>query len=110
MELGALVCAARAPRCSSCPLAAACAWRARGFPQGEQTRRAQAWVGTDRQARGALLAVARAGAPRPVAGEALQAAWPHDRVQRDRALRGLVADGLLAPAPAGTWCLPGVSP
>jgi A/G-specific adenine glycosylase len=29
MELGALVCVARDPRCSSCPVASECAWRAR---------------------------------------------------------------------------------
>jgi hypothetical protein len=27
----------------------------------------------------------------------LTAAWPHDPVQRDRALAGLVADGLVEP-------------
>ena len=32
MELGALVCTARAPRCDDCPLLADCAWAAADFP------------------------------------------------------------------------------
>ena len=42
MELGALVCTARAPRCPSCPLADRCAWRAAGAPAhtGHAARRA----------------------------------------------------------------------
>lgn len=32
MEFGALVCLARRPRCASCPVAHACAWRAAGHP------------------------------------------------------------------------------
>ncbi|MBA3618548.1 MAG: A/G-specific adenine glycosylase, partial [Acidothermales bacterium] len=32
MELGALVCTARAPRCGACPLADRCAWRQAGRP------------------------------------------------------------------------------
>ncbi|MCR8671169.1 A/G-specific adenine glycosylase, partial [Agrococcus sp. HG114] len=35
MELGALVCTARAPRCHECPIADACAWRAAGYPPSE---------------------------------------------------------------------------
>ena len=36
MELGALVCSARAPRCGSCPLLARCAWVLAGRPGGVQ--------------------------------------------------------------------------
>ena len=32
MELGALVCTARAPRCATCPLRDGCAWRLAGSP------------------------------------------------------------------------------
>src|SRR5688572_13940906 len=32
MELGALVCTSRSPRCSGCPIAARCAWRLSGHP------------------------------------------------------------------------------
>jgi A/G-specific adenine glycosylase len=98
MELGALVCTKRAPRCDACPLA--CAWRANGRPAGAP-RKAQPWHGTDRQARGALMAVLRASH-----GPAdLTDAWP-DATQRARALRGLVEDGLAVERDGG-FVLPG---
>jgi A/G-specific adenine glycosylase len=94
MELGALVCTARAPRCGVCPLARSCAWRAAGHPADADAgrRRAQPWHGTDRQARGRLLAALRAEAE--ASGEALAEAWP-DAAQRERALASLLADGLV---------------
>lgn len=105
MELGALVCTARSPKCGQCPVARSCRWRALGYPTGEPARRRQPkYEGSDRQARGALLAVLRA-ATGPVPQGHLDLAWP-DPVQRARALDGLVADGLVAPAPRGRWTLP----
>ena len=60
MELGALVCTARAPRCAACPVADRCRWRAAGYPEHDgPPRRGQAWAGTDRQVRGRLMAVLR---------------------------------------------------
>ena len=60
MELGALVCTARAPRCGDCPVADRCRWRAAGYPEHDgPPRRGQAWAGTDRQVRGRLMAVLR---------------------------------------------------
>src|SRR4051794_19456936 len=47
MELGALVCTARAPRCSSCPVAGECRWRALGAPPAVAPRRVQRYEGTD---------------------------------------------------------------
>jgi A/G-specific adenine glycosylase len=100
MELGALVCTARSPRCSDCPVASVCAWRLAGRPAYAGPRRAaQRWTGTDRQARGAVLAVLR-DAPAAVPVDSLAAAWP-DAVQRFRALDGLVADGLVEPVAGG---------
>ncbi|HZB51788.1 MAG TPA: A/G-specific adenine glycosylase, partial [Mycobacteriales bacterium] len=50
MEVGALVCVARAPRCPVCPLAATCAWRLAGCPPyAGPTKRPQPFAGTDRQ-------------------------------------------------------------
>ncbi len=40
MELGALVCTARGPRCEACPLAALCAWQQAGRPAYEGRRAA----------------------------------------------------------------------
>lgn len=94
MELGALICTARAPACNRCPLLASCAWVAAGRPPYDgQVPRGQAWHGTDRQARGALLAVLRA-APGAVDVDVLATGWP-EPVQRMRALTGLLADGLV---------------
>ena len=105
MELGALICTARSPRCDECPVADLCRWRAAGYPAYDgPARRGQAWHGTDRQCRGRLMAVLR-DAPAPVRKPALDAAWA-DAVQRERALDGLVADGLVEPLADGTYALP----
>jgi A/G-specific adenine glycosylase len=106
MELGALVCTARAPRCPACPLAGACAWQLAGRPAYDgPPRRGQPYAGTDRQVRGRLLAVLR-DRPEPVSREALDTAWG-EPVQRARALDGLLADGLVEALPDGRWRLPG---
>jgi A/G-specific adenine glycosylase len=96
MELGALVCTARAPGCERCPLAARCAWRLSGaaLPSGP-TRRPQRYEGTDRHVRGLLMAVLRE-ASGPVPRARLDLVWA-DAMQRSRALSGLVADGLVEP-------------
>jgi A/G-specific adenine glycosylase len=105
MELGALVCTARSPRCDSCPLVTQCAWRLAGRPPYDgPARRAQPYDGTDRQVRGRLLAVLRSQ-PEPVARGALDGAWPAV-TQRERALDGLVADGLVEPLSDGRFALP----
>lgn len=105
MELGALVCSARAPRCSGCPVADLCAWDRRGRPAPPgPPRRGQAWAGTDRQARGALLAVLR-DADGAVPAAALARAWPPEG-QRARCLDALVADGLAEPLGRGRFRLP----
>lgn len=103
MELGALVCTARSPRCQVCPLAARCAWRSAGYPAPAAPRRGQGYEGTDRQMRGAILAVLRqTNAPVDLAAEA--ATWPN-RAQFDRALASLLADGLVVGTP-GSYRLP----
>ncbi|MFS0883894.1 A/G-specific adenine glycosylase [Aeromicrobium sp. 179-A 4D2 NHS] len=105
MELGALVCTARSPRCDACPVADLCAWRAAGYPEHDgPARRGQAWDGTDRQCRGRLMAVLR-DASDPVAKADLDAAWP-DAVQRERCLDSLLDDGLLDLTDDGRFTLP----
>lgn len=105
MELGAIVCTARAPKCDVCPLAAVCAWRAAGYPASEDRRRRQAkYEGSDRQARGAVLKVLREAAPAAVLLDEVVPDWP-DPVQRDRAIDSLIADGL-AEAERGALFLP----
>ncbi len=104
MELGALVCTARAPRCDSCPVARSCRWLAAGQPPSGRARRTQAYAGTDREVRGRLLAVLRERAGSVAASE-LDLAWP-DATQRRRALAGLVADGLAEHTNDGRYRLP----
>ena len=98
MELGALVCTARAPRCDACPIAHICAWRAAGYPDTGDARRKQArYEGSDRQARGAILRALRESAAHELAQDAVASDWP-DAAQRDRALYTLIADGLVEAA------------
>lgn len=97
MELGALVCTARSPACDKCPLATLCAWRLAGSPPAteEQRTRGQAWEGTDRQVRGALMAALRTGGA--LDRESLIDGLPlpnADLDQRHRCLASLVSDGL----------------
>jgi A/G-specific adenine glycosylase len=94
MEIGAVLCTARTPRCLECPLQTTCLWRAAGTPLPAQpSRRRQAYAGTERQIRGALLAVLR-DSDHPVARTRLDLAWP-DANRRQSALASLLADGLV---------------
>ena len=109
MELGALLCTARAPRCGSCPLHGHCTWAAateagvtrRGTAEGRAgvTTRPQAFLGTDRYVRGLLLAVLRAD-PGTVSVGRLEAEWD-EPAQTRRCLLSLLADGLVVSAPGG---------
>jgi A/G-specific adenine glycosylase len=132
MELGALVCTAAGPRCGDCPVARECSWLAAGRPgmggeaagvngvaatigaagvagaSGAARRRTQKYEGTDRQCRGRVLAVLRA-TDDPVRRTDFDAVWA-GQAQLDRALDGLVADGLVDPLPDGRFALPGSAP
>ncbi|MBB5831732.1 A/G-specific adenine glycosylase [Brachybacterium aquaticum] len=94
MELGALVCTARAPRCEQCPLAeVGCTWYAAGRPAPEEdTRRRQPFEGTDRQLRGRIMALLREhGSAEP---EQLAALDPADPARVVRCATSLLSDGL----------------
>ncbi len=107
MELGALTCTARAPRCQTCPINDRCAWQLAGSPAYTgPARRGQAWHGTDRQCRGALLQRLRDHEGWLREGDFAEV-WPHDDTQRARCLSALVSEGLIASTrvtdrPAGT--------
>ena len=106
MELGAIVCTARIPRCDACPIAERCAWRAAGYPayDGPVKAKQARFEGSDRQARGRIMAELRAS-DLPVAAAELLALAP-DAVQLRRALDGLVADGLAVGDAASGYTLP----
>jgi len=95
MELGAIVCTARVPRCGACPIADRCAWRAAGYPDYLGPRKAvqKRFEGSDRQVRGLIMAELRASDV-PVALPELLPVWA-DVAQFERALAGLLADGLI---------------
>ncbi|TWH21121.1 A/G-specific adenine glycosylase [Prauserella rugosa] len=106
MELGALVCTARSPRCADCPIARDCAWVRAGKPAYDgPAKPVQKFAGTDRQVRGLLLDVLR-GTDGPVPKTRLDVVW--DRAgQRDRCLDSLLTDGLVEQTEDGRFALPG---
>ncbi len=105
MELGAVLCTPRTPRCDECPIARDCAWRAAGYPPylGPRGARQPRFEGSDRQARGRVLAELRA-ADVPVTEAEVASVLP-DAVLRERILAGLLADGLVVRADGG-YALP----
>jgi A/G-specific adenine glycosylase len=106
MELGAIVCTARAPRCEECPLVAVCAWRAAGYPEyrGPRKQVQKKFDGSDRQVRGLILAELR-DSDVPVQAAEIDTVWADD-AQRARALAGLLADGLVVGSPLDGYELP----
>jgi A/G-specific adenine glycosylase len=106
MELGAVRCVAKRPRCELCPALPVCAWHAAGQPEYTgPSRPVQRFAGTDRQVRGRLLDVLR-DAPGPVSRDALDTAWS-DPTQRDRCLFSLLDDGLVEQLDETMFALPG---
>ncbi|WP_285025744.1 A/G-specific adenine glycosylase [Plantibacter sp. ME-Dv--P-122b] len=105
MEIGAVVCTARAPRCEECPLREVCAWRAAGYPayDGPVKTKQRQFAGSDRQVRGIIMAELRS-THRSLTDEELRALWPNGE-QFDRALAGLVADRLAVRVDGG-YALP----
>lgn len=106
MELGQTVCVARAPRCDDCPIAELCAWRAAGYPaySGPAAPKQARYEGSDRQVRGIILRALR-HSDEPVPADAIELLWP-DAVQRERALAGLLGDGLAVGSPTEGYRLP----
>jgi A/G-specific adenine glycosylase len=106
MELGAVICTARAPRCELCPIASLCAWRLAGYPDSDEPRRAgqKRYEGSDRQVRGVILAALRARTSLLHAHE-LDELWP-DALQRSRAIDGLLVDGLVVGSLEAGYSLP----
>jgi A/G-specific adenine glycosylase len=108
MEFGALVCGVRAPACDCCRLAPCCRWATAGRPPpdpGASRTSQSAFVGSDRQGRGRLVAALRAG---PVSPRHLPAAcgWPEDAVRARRVADALVSEGLARRGPGGVVTLP----
>ncbi|HWH35382.1 MAG TPA: A/G-specific adenine glycosylase [Acidimicrobiales bacterium] len=103
LDLGAMVCTRRRPRCGDCPLpgTGACAWALAGHPEPDPARSTAGaatpqsrFAGSDRQGRGRLVDALRRG---PVAGAAVAAVCgrPADPERARRVAASLVADGLI---------------
>ncbi|CAB4731597.1 MAG: A/G-specific adenine glycosylase [Actinobacteria bacterium] len=98
MDLGAVLCRP-APRCAECPIQQQCVWTASGQPDpdpaigtagvsGKQAR----FEGSDRQARGRLMARLVAG---PLSAAEAAAAMQVDAERAERLVSALVAEGLV---------------
>lgn len=103
MELGALVCTSRNPKCNQCPLSPHCQWKAAGYPISDQPRKTQNWHGTDRQCRGVIVQALRENAA--LNKDEIQKLW-QDESQIEKALSTLINDGLISYTPSSLYCLP----
>ena len=92
MEFGALICTARSPLCDECPLTSDCQWRAAGYPASAPTKKQAKFTGSDRQCRGSVMAYLRENPKATLAK--LSPLWP-DQSQLEKALKTLIADGLI---------------
>ena len=97
LDLGAQFCTSR-PQCDACPVASACRWRRDGgadpaVHSGGVSKKQSAFIGSDRQIRGRLLAVLRA---RPAStADLLESAGTSDEGRFHTILASLVSDGLI---------------
>ena len=109
MDLGAQVCTRRNPSCGQCPAQPWCAWAVEvlgsepsGQPDpadrsaGVSTRQAP-FEGSDRQARGRLLAALSDG-PLPTERAAVEMGLEHDEARAQRLVAELIAEGLVSAA------------
>jgi A/G-specific adenine glycosylase len=108
MEIGALFCTARNPDCAACPLAVGCRWRRRGRrgpDPGAAPSRQGPFAGSDREARGRLVASLRR-APVPSREVARACGWPGDPKRARRIADTLVSEGLARRDRGGVLTLP----
>ncbi len=105
MDLGALVCTARAPDCGSCPVAGSCAWRAAGAPSSVLVGPAtQKFETTARFARGRIVDLLREA---PMPERELALALPPEHAARTvNYLAALERDGIVVRL-GEAWSLPG---
>jgi A/G-specific adenine glycosylase len=103
MELGALICTAKNPKCGQCPLADQCIWRSLDYPRSDQPKRTQSWHGTDRQCRGVIVQALR---DNPVLNKKeIMQLWDVPS-QVEKALLTLLEDGLLVEQKGQRFSLP----
>lgn len=103
MELGAVICTAKNPRCGHCPIASSCRWRSLDYPRSDQPRRTQAWHGTDRQCRGVIVQALRENDV--LTKKKLMLLWDVPS-QVEKALQTLIDDGLIEEHTRNSYRLP----
>jgi A/G-specific adenine glycosylase len=103
MELGALICTAKNPKCGQCPLADQCIWRSLDYPLSDQPKRTQSWHGTDRQCRGVIVQALREN-PALKKREIMEL-WDVPS-QVEKALLTLLEDGLVVEQKGQRFSLP----
>ena len=103
MELGALICTAKNPKCEICPVQNRCAWKNLNYPKLDQVRKSQGWHGTDRQCRGTIVQALREN--RSLTESEIKSLC-HDDSQLERSIRGLIQDGLIAEWAPKSYALP----
>lgn len=109
MDLGAQVCTKRSPDCDRCPAQPWCAWAGEVLGSEPSSRpdpaersagvssRQAPFEGSDRQARGRLLA-ALSGGPLPTGRAAAAMGLEHDDARAQRLVAELTAEGLVSAA------------
>lgn len=95
LDLGATVCTKRNPRCDTCPVASACAWRGAGPDPFVAAPAQSRFVGSDRQGRGRLVDALRVNAVSAEPNDlAITMGWPDDPRRALRVATSVVNDGL----------------
>ena len=92
MELGAIVCTSKNPKCELCPVIFACNWRKNGYPKSDLIRKSQDWHGTDRKCRGTIVQALREN--ESLTENAIKKLWPEES-QVEKALKTLQEDLLI---------------
>jgi A/G-specific adenine glycosylase len=112
LDLGATVCVAGEPRCHLCPVRRRCRWSATGRRHPDPARGSagvstvqSAFVGSDRQGRGRLVAALRLGDLSPDQVPSAMG-WTDDPARAARVLDGLLRDGLVVRDAGGVVRLP----
>lgn len=103
MELGALICTAKNPTCSRCPVVELCKWRSLDYPVTDRVKRRQSWHGTDRQCRGTVVQALRENPT--LSKKELHLLWDVPS-QLEKAILTLLDDGLIEERRKNTYSLP----
>lgn len=104
MELGALICTAREPLCTQCPIVNDCSWFSQGKPHSDIAKKVQArYEGSVRQERGRILKILREHQDSTSLEHVLQHA--PDQQRCEAALTQLLNEGMIEKI-KGCYALP----